>query len=236
MKKRDLFLLILVALFTTVFIINNRRFFLAQSYGKDNKIMGKSLPYMVSALQKGNPEILNKVYQNINRLDYPVALFNLTMDPVVWNDCALGYRGDFIIVKTVDILGNPIGFVGVGDKKIKRQRVNLLNLWIFLLILFFIVSFSEFKPLHIGFLFVLIVIFAFSGEFLPLVLFFSLLYIKYGKRFIAEDIASVVFFLFAAVSFFNLFKNPFVFYNLITFFKTAGFFQWFFVLILSWIR
>ncbi len=233
MKKRDFFLLILVALFTTVFVINNRRFFLNQPYGKGNKLIEKSYPFLVSALQKGNEEVLNRVYRNLSQLDYPVALFNLTMDPVVWNDSALNYTGDYIIIKTVDILGNPIGYVGVGDSKEKNKGINYLHLWVFVLVLFFIISFSSFKPLHIGYLFLLIVVFAFSGEFLPIVLFFSLLYIKYGKKFVPEGIASIVFFLFAAVSFYNLLKTPFVFYDLITFFKTADFFQWFFVLILS---
>ena len=233
MKKRDIFLLTLVILLTIIFVLNNNTLFSHNSYKKGEKLIEKTLPFMVKALQKGEPETMARVYEDLNKLNYPVALFNLTMDPVVWNDCALNYRGDYLIIKIIDILGNPIGYVGIGDKYKKKKRINYLALWVFIIALFFILSFSTLRPLHIAFLLLMLTIFVFTGEFLPIVLFFSLLYTIYGKKLIPQGVASIIFMAFAITGFYNIFKNPFVFNNLISFFKTPDFFNWFFVLLLS---
>ncbi len=233
MKKREFFFLILIILFSVLFVFKNRAVFVNSTFKKGDAVIEKDVPYFISVLQRGDVQVLSKVYQDLNKLDYPVALFNLTMDPVVWNDSALNYTGDYLIVKTVDILGNPIGYVGVGEGKKDKKSPDFLNLWIFLLILFFIISFSNIKAVNIISLFFFILAFLFSGEFLPVVLFFSLLYIKFGKKYIDERLASFIFFLFALVGFYSFFNTPFVFHDLIKFFKNSDFFQHFFVLIIS---
>ncbi len=233
MKKREYFLLTLVAFLIIAFVINAYQLFSHNSYTNGEKLIEKTIPDMVKTLQKGEPETMERVYENLNRLNYPVVLFNLTMDPVVWNNCALNYRGDYFIIKTIDILGNPIGYVGIGDKHKHKKTINILALMIFMLALFFILSFSTLRPLHILFFLLMLTIFFFTGEFLPIVLFFSLLYTIYGKKLIPQEIASIIFMAFAITGFCNIFKNPFIFNNLITFFKTPDFFNWFFVLLLS---
>ncbi len=233
MKKRDFFLLVLIFLLTVVFTINNPGILKTSRVVHYQHIIDESVPYFIHTLQNGDFSQSEKCYKKLNKVGIPVTLFNLTMDPVVWNDAALNYRGKYVIVKTVDILGNPIGYVGIGKQPVTAKKRDYLNLWIFLIVVFFIISFSSFKPLNVFFLFVLIFVFVFTKEFLPVVMFFSLLYLLYANRYISEFLASLIFFSFSVVGFYNFFQNPFVFHNLITFFRHGDFFRCFIIMILS---
>ncbi|BBB33193.1 hypothetical protein TTHT_1721 [Thermotomaculum hydrothermale] len=193
MKKRDFVLLFLVLLFAFLFVANNRDLFKKSSPDEESVLIQETSPLFVPALIKGKKNDLERIYKNFNKLNYPVALFNLTMDPVVWNDAALNYRGDYAIVKTVEILGNPIGYVGVGAKNQTEKKSSILNLWIFLLILFFIVSFFSFNLFKVLYLIFLLALSLITKELFPVFLFFSMLYIAYGKRYINDKLASLVF-------------------------------------------
>ncbi len=233
MKKRDFFYLLFIILFSLFFLLSNKQFFFKKTNVKIDSLIEDTLPYFVSALQKGNPQAVEKVFKCINKVDYPVVLFNLTMNPVVWNNSSLNYDRDYIIVKTIDIFGNPIGYLGVGKRQKEKDSGKFINLWIYFLVIFLIVSFWKFKPAEVFALAVFVLGFAFTGGFLPIVLFFALLYISFGEKYIDKKIASIVFFSFSLAGFFYLFSNPFVFYDLIVFLKNPDFFQFFFSFLLS---
>ena len=234
MKKKEFFSLILFAFVFVYFVANNGDFFKRKSYGGEKFAIDKTMPLFIRALQKGDSVSLKKVYLRINKIDRPLTLFNLTMSPVVWNDAALNYRGDYKVVKTIEIYGKPIGYLGEGNRIIKKEKSNAqATLWVLLIVLFFIVSFSDLNFLQIFYLFGLIFIFAYTKAFIPIVLFFSLLYVKFGRRKIPEYLASGVFFLFAGIGCFLLLESPFVFYDIYSFFGNPNFIQYFFSLILS---
>ena len=161
MKKKEFLSLVLFAFVFVYFVVNNGDLLKRGSRGQEKLIFDKTTPLFVRALQKGDSFSLKRVYLNINKINKPVTLFNLTMSPVVWNDAALNYRGDYRIVKTVSIFGNPIGYLGEGEEtSFSKKGKRGATLWILLITLFFIVSFSELRLLQTGFLLGLLSVFA----------------------------------------------------------------------------
>ncbi len=232
--KRDLFLILLLIVVTGYIVFPKNGFLLSSSSRKNISSILEKDGEFISALQKGDTDSLNRVFHHLNSLSIPAVLFNLTMRPVVWNNLALNYHGDYNIVKTVKVFDNPVGYVGLGEAGIKNlNKKNRLKLYVLALIIFLIVSFIKNRYVNIGFLLLLICFtLFFKSAFFPL-LFFSLLYLKYGRDRIKNEVASLIFFLFAITGCYQLFLTPYVFFDLLSFFRNVDFFEAFFVSIVA---
>ncbi len=67
---------------------------------------------------KGNREDQLTLYRQFNHFGNPVALFNLNMKPIVWNDAAAAFEGEYSETMPVLQDGVQIGMVGVVQKTV----------------------------------------------------------------------------------------------------------------------
>ncbi|NOY22368.1 MAG: HAMP domain-containing protein [Acidobacteria bacterium] len=78
-----------------------------QVVSHSNKLLTKILS------GKGNEAEKALVYSRLNRFGNPVAVFNLNMKPILWNDSARGFEGEYEDTLPVVLDGVRIGTVGV---------------------------------------------------------------------------------------------------------------------------
>jgi|GEM_PF-3497282 len=78
------------------------------------QIVSSSKPVLVRILSgKGKQQEKTAIYKQLNKFSNPVAVFNLNMKPIIWNDAATGYEGEYTDTLPVILDAVQIGTVGV---------------------------------------------------------------------------------------------------------------------------
>ena len=221
MKKKEFFLLALF-LASIVYYLVLTFSGVKRTEKLDVSLFEKSNSLLVSAVQQNNKDNEIRVYRLLNKFSLPVVLFNLTNSPVVWNDSALDYDGEYQIKYTVLYKGKAVGYLGVGKQgKISGKEKRDKAAFVLIAVLFFIAAFSNLFILHFAFLVISILYLFFTGDFSAASFFFTLFYLKFGKRLIPSFVNSLVFFV-LSVSYLSLFfSNPVVFLDLFNGAKTG---------------
>ena len=128
----------------------------------------------------GGQDASNQIYSELNQYSNPAAVFNLNMKPVIWNDAAATFQGEYS--KSVDVLlnGNVIGSVGlvpdVVAKPAKRKTHLALPLLFALLFLGILIVGSDLATVFFGL--VLIVALAISPSLSLVFLLAATVYLR----------------------------------------------------------